>query len=285
MRKNLLFIAMLLAFFPTVKAQYNLFDAADVDADGWLWFNTQAKIDKYVGEGKAIELLDASFDPFSVSSADPAIVGVGSDGKLAGLDAKTGALVLSPSAAGMTYNGGSILMYLPSCTSLNLNMSNALTMYPQVKGGVGKKDILDLANIKSYISFPKLSGAGQKKWENIQALSNIISTGTITLASTTPVTAQIINGTKSNMYVDGMKVLTSTPTSINNPTVEKFNPRYFNRELTLNQVASVKVFSVGGKLVAEETNSKVNLAQLDKGVYMVRIKNEDGEGCTKILVY
>lgn len=42
--------ALALLSTATVNAQdYNLFPVEDVDADGWLWLDSQAKIDKYVG--------------------------------------------------------------------------------------------------------------------------------------------------------------------------------------------------------------------------------------------
>ena len=47
--KRLLLTVTCLGLLMTVHAQYNVFDAADVDEQGWLWFDSQAKIDKYVG--------------------------------------------------------------------------------------------------------------------------------------------------------------------------------------------------------------------------------------------
>ena len=48
--KKIFTLAMLAVIVMGSQAQeYNLFDAADCDAEGWLWLNTQEKIDKYVG--------------------------------------------------------------------------------------------------------------------------------------------------------------------------------------------------------------------------------------------
>ena len=65
-----------------VQAQeYNLF--YDVDADGWLWFDSQEKIDKYVGlcneadnkidpNGKIIQMVPADIAPdYPPTYADP----------------------------------------------------------------------------------------------------------------------------------------------------------------------------------------------------------------------
>ena len=47
-----IFTLMLLAMACTMNIQaqeYNLFDPADGDADGWLWFDTDEKVEKYIG--------------------------------------------------------------------------------------------------------------------------------------------------------------------------------------------------------------------------------------------
>ena len=77
--------------------EYNLF--ADVDADGWLWFDSQEKIDKYVGicdennykvdpNGKVIQLVYADINPtYPSATADPYYIGVGADGEDYGTEA------------------------------------------------------------------------------------------------------------------------------------------------------------------------------------------------------
>lgn len=56
MKKVLLTLAALTAVsIANAQQTYNYFDPADCDADGWLWFDTQEKLEKYCGfenEGK-----------------------------------------------------------------------------------------------------------------------------------------------------------------------------------------------------------------------------------------
>lgn len=45
------------AFTSAAYAQGNLFTPADCDSNGWLWFDTQEKIDKYVGDATSDKLI------------------------------------------------------------------------------------------------------------------------------------------------------------------------------------------------------------------------------------
>ena len=66
MKKVLLTLAALTAVsIANAQQTYNYFDPADCDADGWLWFDTQEKLEKYCGfenEGKKIILLSATWE-------------------------------------------------------------------------------------------------------------------------------------------------------------------------------------------------------------------------------
>ena len=42
-------VLALAAMAATAQTKQNMFPAADTDADGWLWFDTAEKIEKYVG--------------------------------------------------------------------------------------------------------------------------------------------------------------------------------------------------------------------------------------------
>jgi len=135
-------------------AQTNLFDAADCDADGWLWFDTEAKIAKYVGNatdkqdangfdwqnytvnpnGKPIQLAFANITPdYPESFANEAIEGTDAAGYIAGQEqyvegqAKTGAIVLAGASSIMSPNGGCLILNLPSCSTISLFMSSEST--------------------------------------------------------------------------------------------------------------------------------------------------------------
>ena len=97
-----------LLFVMTANAQeYNLFPAADVDENGWLWFDTQAKIDKYVGlcneddytvdpNGKIIQMVFANITPdYPETTADPDAYGVGTDAEFGSDGAKKGAIIIA----------------------------------------------------------------------------------------------------------------------------------------------------------------------------------------------
>ena len=87
--KKIVTLAMLAVATMSASAQetFNLFSPADCDADGWLWLNTQEKIDRYVGKinedaytvdpnGKVIQLAFANINPdYTETYADPEAYG------------------------------------------------------------------------------------------------------------------------------------------------------------------------------------------------------------------
>lgn len=85
MSRKITVLLMTLSVVMFANAQeYNLFDPADVDANGWIWFDTQEKIDKYIGQannedgkidpnGKIIQLICADFGDYEDSTAGPAV--------------------------------------------------------------------------------------------------------------------------------------------------------------------------------------------------------------------
>ena len=106
------------AFTSAAYAQGNLFTPADCDSNGWLWFDTQEKIDKYVGDATSDKLIKSIptmyqeevepdvFEPL-YNTTSPTVAGAGTDGYLPGVDstgaaigtdAKKGAIVLAPAS-------------------------------------------------------------------------------------------------------------------------------------------------------------------------------------------
>ena len=49
MKKLYFMMALILCAMSATAQNYNLFSASDIDKDGWLWFDTTAKVHKYVG--------------------------------------------------------------------------------------------------------------------------------------------------------------------------------------------------------------------------------------------
>lgn len=280
MRKNLLFIAVLLCTISNVKAQTNLFDANDVDADGWLWFNTQAKIDKYIGEDKAIRLVDAAFEPFEETTVNADFMGAGTDGILGGINAQKGVIILPKSLKTSTYNGGGILLQLPSCKLLSVAFSCDEQMRPLVKGGAGKSETIDLAIIKTF-SFLPLSRAGQKKWEDLQTLEN---DNKFKLESTTPVTAHILNGNSKPLYIQGIKVLIADKTGTGISDINDTKVVFANNVISTDELASITIYNLCGQIVTSANTTSIDLNSLEKGIYIVKVKGANKEQTLKVNV-
>lgn len=234
MKKHLLITALCLAAVSmNVSAQANWFDPEDVDENGWLWFDTQEKIDKYVGfDGTKILLVPADYEnedgenpePF----ASPTVKGVGSDGVLASGDCRTGAIVLSESSGMMQQNGGSIMMQLPSCLDMAVCLSSEATMLTELTGGKGWLEPIDLAMIKGKCTvFMPLSKEYQYVYSGM-ALEENASTG-LKLYSEDKVTARFRNCNKYPLYIHGIKVIVKgEPTGVMKPGHVATEGTYYN---------------------------------------------------------
>ena len=170
--KKIVTLALLFAgaFTSAAYAQGNLFTPADCDANGWLWFDTQAKIDKYVGEANSDKIIKMVPTKYQVevepdifenlkNTASPTVYGAGTDGYLpgtdesgaaVGTDAKQGAIVLAPASGAGQQNGGGILMYLPSCYYCEVFLSAETRLTPCLYAGLGYKETIDLGIVKGF---------------------------------------------------------------------------------------------------------------------------------------
>lgn len=244
MKKTLLFITMLAATL-TASAQKNLFDAADVDADGWLWFDTPEKIEKYVGlidednyrlnpTGKPIQLVYADQLPdYPAPVADAEMYGIGSDGYQygeipeggglpMGMDAVKGAIMLPKATANQTYNGGGIAVMMPSCVEFGLKLSSEAKMYmrlhackennaPFSEVNIGENYVTGKwANIKAYTLFGALS-AGQRTVTGIETMNNgyteFDNGKPLTLKSDEPRYFYLCSGRTYPIYVHAIRVI------------------------------------------------------------------------------
>ena len=206
---------------------YNYFDKADVDADGWLWFDTQEKIDKYVGFGSKfkIQLQPCGYEDESYQYpepwADPEVPGYNASGEEGGEGAKFGAIVLNPSSsssgAGLDNpNGGGFMMWLPDCAQMDVYLScEKDCIVVGLKAGMGDwVKPVDCAVVKTWMSlgswFKPLASAYQFQFNNVQSYKNANAPYT-TIASPkgTKVTALFTNNGKT-LYVHGIRVYTYT---------------------------------------------------------------------------
>jgi hypothetical protein len=238
--KKIFTIAMLAVATMSASAQntYNLFDPADCDADGWLWLNTQEKIDRYVGNinedaytvdpnGKVIQLAFANITPdYPETVADPEAYGVDTQGYTI-LDEGVnkdecikGSIILAPASAQMSTNGGCLVLNLPSCATIDLMLSSEASMLGRTlmlssTNGIDNDNSTgedkwtgDTKAIYSKATlFGKLHGAGQFTWTGIESLNNGNNEG-ITFKSDNPVYFAFQNCHRYAIYVHAIRVTT-----------------------------------------------------------------------------
>lgn len=231
MKKFLLSIAAVAALSTAANAQetYNYFDPADCDANGWLWFDTQEKLEKYCGftDEFKIQLLSATFEnedgEYVDCSLDGEIKGYNKDGVQGGEGSWTGAIILSPGSTGIGLtsgaNGGGIMLWLPDCAEFSLALSQeANAIQVSVMGVKGWGYDIDANIIKTFcnmgfISKP-LANEYQYDWLNIQNLENLTGVSCPKLQS--PKGEQITGIVRQNknvpLLVQGIKLFTYTQT-------------------------------------------------------------------------
>lgn len=230
MKRNLLLIAALAAGL-SVSAQttYNYFDPADCDADGWLWFNSDAKLEKYCGfksDGNFKILLEPSTwlnESFSNDEPylDGEIEGYNAEGVEGGPGSWTGAIVLSNATTRIgtdSPDGGGILFQLPDCAQIDVALSceNGFIILG-LYGAKGENvQPIDLAKIYSCMkmtwgTLKPLSSQAQYTWTNVQDVAN--GQTLFCLKSTEPVTGMIRNNTNAPLLVQGIRIFTYTDTN------------------------------------------------------------------------
>ena len=235
-----IFTLALLAFtaMGSQAQDYNLFNAADCDAEGWLWLNTQEKIDKYVGlcneddytvdpDGKIIQLAFANITPdYPETFADPDVYGVDTrgytmlDDSVHSDECIKGAIVLAPASAQSSTNGGCLILNLPSCSTISLMLSSEASMLGRTlmlspSNGIDSDNSTgenkwtgDTKSIYAKATlFSKLHGAGQWKWEGIETLNNGYNDG-VTFQSNDPVYFALQNCHRFAIYVHAIRVTT-----------------------------------------------------------------------------
>lgn len=264
MKKLFTLIAGMLCAMAAQAQEFNMFNKADVDENGWLWFNSQAIVDKYVGfceeedykvdpNGKLIQLVYADQMPsYPAASVDPAFVGAGTDGELNGKDAKTGALILPGASASMSTNGGGFVVLMPSCTTFSICLSCEGNVYCQLLSTDDVTKKLDAFEVrKAYSMFNKFAGAGLKTVTGLESVTN--GYNNITIKSDKPVYAYFRSLTKNEIYIHGIKVTTPRQESTGIDDVK-----------TDEAQGKTDVYTLGGMMVGHTTQG------LKAGVYVVK---------------
>lgn len=272
MRKTLFSLFMLLAATTGMQAQeFNMFNAADIDENGWLWFDTQEKVDKYIGlcneddycvdpNGKLIQMVYADQNPtYPATTVDADVLGAGNDGEIGTEGAKKGAIILAPASAISSANGGGFVVLMPSCSTFSICLSSESNVYCQILSATeADTSFGDYEVRKAFSLFNKFGGAGITTKTGLESYSN--GYNDITIKSDKPVYAYFRNLNKSEVFIHGIKVTTpkEESTGISNITTSN------NAETAFYTVDGVKV-------------SKDNLKS---GVYIVR----NGEGAKKCVI-
>ncbi len=286
MKTKLSFLALCMACSMGAQAQeYNLF--ADVDADGWLWFDSQEKIDKYIGvcdeenycvnpDGKVIQLVYADINPdYPATTVDPLFVGAGADGEIGAEGSRTGAIVTAGASTNMTANGGGIVVTLPSCSTFSLCLSREGKTYVRMmasKAADTKFTEYDVISAMYSTVFKPLFKGGIFTWSGIEELNNG-NEGAYTLKSNEPIYAYFQSLTKDPIYIHGIRVTTPTNSTVAIKDVKQEGSRIFfeGNTVVLHEAAPIQVISMSGATVAAATTDRLSLDNLPKGVYNIKV--------------
>lgn len=235
-QQNVRFLAvaccMMSAFASSAQTEYNLFPSSVVDADGWIWFDTKEKIDRYIGvidetnfkvdpNGKLIQLVYADIMPdYPPSEASADFVGAGKDAEIGSEGCRTGGMKLQPSSAAMTLNGGGFIVRMPSCSTFSLCYSCTSKVMARIVASTN--DNASMADCNSsyaldydrgwkiinatYTSVFKRLPSGINLWSGIEKLNN--GSDNVTIVSETPINVWFQSGTKDDIFIHGIKVTT-----------------------------------------------------------------------------
>lgn len=307
--KKIVTLALLFAgaFTSAAYAQGNLFTPADCDANGWLWFDTQAKIDKYVGDANSDKIIKMVPTKYQVevepdifenlkNTASPTVYGAGTDGYLPGVDengtavgadAKQGAIVLAPASGAGQQNGGGILMYLPSCYYCEVFLSAETRLTPCLYAGLGYKETIDLGIVKGFAApFFVLSSAGQTTWKLHEQTNE--NTG-LTIKQNGEVSVYLINdnSSKAELFIHGIKVQVygeGAGISGTASDAEGINIAQTGRFISLSREADVNVYNAAGKVVLSTRAEALDLGALGTGLYIVQARDAQAVATQKVLI-
>ena len=296
------------AFTSAAYAQGNLFTPADCDSNGWLWFDTQEKIDKYVGDmnsDKILKMVPTKYqeevepDIFEnlYNTVSPTIYGVGTDGNLpgedpstgaaVGTDAKQGAIALAPAKGHGQQNGGGILMHLPSCYYCEVFLSAETRITPCLYAGLGHKETIDLGIVKGFAApFLILSKAGQTTWKLHEQINE---NNGLTIKQEGDVTVYLINdnSSKAELFVHGMKVQVygeGAGIAGTQADSDHINIAQTGRFISLSREADVTVYNAGGKEVLSARAEALDLGALGTGLYIVQARDNNAVSTQKVLI-
>ena len=285
MKKSLLILSALFATMAmNAQSTSNYFPASEVDADGWLWFNNQTIIDKYVGyENTAILLASATFEPYDEPYASATVKGVGTDGVLASEGCKTGAIVLNAASGIMKETGGGFYMHLPSCAEVSLCFSSDAKMYPSLKGGPGALETIDCGLVRGFTVFKPLASAGVFTWSGMADL--VHGTTGLTIKSESPVTVYIQNANSHDLYVHGIYLkVYGEGGGVEGVESDNNAITFAGNVASTADASTFTVYNFAGAEVVTASGSQIDLGNLSRGGYIVRAANASGVWVKKVIV-
>lgn len=304
MKKFLLpFLAFAAVSGASAQETYNYFDAADVDANGWLWFDTQAKIDKYVGfanpgNNPKIILQSATFEnadgEYAEPYADPELAGCNADGELAGAGAKVGAIMLPPGskATNDTPDGGGIMLWLPDCAEVSMYVSADNFIFAGLLGAANNwVEPIDCGVVQVYTKLGFINKyflkACQGEVNNIQNVKNANTDLTWYAKKGNKVTCLFRNNFKSNIYLHGIKVMTYTQTNgtsgIDDVEVGgDLKLSLDGKVLRASNDAALSVYNLAGVEVARGNGNALSLDGLGAGAYVAKASSASGVAVLKV---
>lgn len=265
MKKSLLlFAAMAACVGANAQTTYNYFDPRDCDADGWLWFDTQAKLDKYCGDTSEFKIVlsGAQYEDnegqYAECVLDPKIFGYNAQGEQYVLNAEgeptdvrasgtwTGAIITPQAKSYGSQNGGGIMMYLPDLAEFSVAMSSEARLRQMIVMGskeAGEVERIDLGVVTGFaFPFTSMSDDCQYIWSNIQNARNQNTGLTLESPAGTPVTAGFFNDMSTDVLIQGIKVFTYTQTEY-----PEYNPGSSVAELeAADEYAPVEFYNMQG---------------------------------------
>lgn len=277
MKKLFTLASVLLISIGSSAQEYNLFPTSD----GWLRFNTQEAIDKYVGlinetaytvatgnNAKLVQLVYADQLPeYPASVADPNVVGAGTDGETGSAGSTSGALVLQPAKGIGNINGGGFVVCFPSCSTFSIDYSSNSKVSARIVATTNPAAPMnnvsasyDLSSEKGwkiisakYASLFSSKPKGHNQWIGIETLNN--GSDQVTIKSETPIYVWFQSATRDTIYIHGIKVTTpkQETTGVRNITASYQN-------------GASQVYTLDGKLVG----TRESLDALEHGVYIVK---------------
>lgn len=295
MKKSItsLFLMFACAFGAQAQANSYPFNEADLDANGWLWFDTPEKIEKYVGvsedgkidpNGKIFQMVstESASDvkpPFNKTFASDTISGFG-DPHNQGSDIRKGAIVLHKATQSGKYNdGGAVLINLPSCKTMSMVLSCQSSAHLYLSGtndAAADTSAYSIVYQPSAAIFPPgffnaLFVCNIHLWEGLQTFNNEGATD-FTLASAAPVYAMLQVAGLTPVYLHGVRITTEETTGIENATAEDI--RFDGQKLSLDQTTNIKVYNSNGILVTSAVSNSIDMSNLAKGIYLVKAGNK-----------